>query len=430
MAAGRIAVVGAGLAGLAAALELAELGCSVELFERSRLLGGRATSFVVDGVEVDNGQHVFLSCCSELVRFIQRVGMGECIHLQHRFEALVLEKDGRASRLRAASLPSPWHLVASFAGYRHIRWSSKVKVAYALARAHDAARSDDSFAQWLARTGQTEDALRAFWRPFFVPALNLPLEEMSAADAAFVLTTAFLARSDAARFGYTTVPLAHVARAAADRLDHVHLSTPVVGLECSRTGSRALGVRTIAGATVPCDGVVLALTPPQLAHISGAPDALRLGSLDGFVAHPIVDVHLWHDAGSIGFDFAALLDSPVQWVFEKGDGYLCCSLSAAGALINRDTQAIVDECWAEVTSAIAPLRRAKLVRSAVTRNPEATYTAARGARRPGPATALDNVTVAGSWTDTGWPDTMESAVRSGRAAAQHLARCLEGVRVA
>ena len=431
MAAGRIAVVGAGLAGLAAALDLTDGGFEVELFERSRLLGGRATSFVVDGVEVDNGQHVFLGCCSELLSFIERVGMSSNVRMQDRFEALVLTRDGHGSRLRAAgALPPPWHMLASFIGYRHISWPSKLRIARALARAGDAAQAQGSFAQWLARTGQTEDALRGFWRPFFVPALNAPLDEVSAADAAFVLSTAFLSDPGSARFGYTTVPLAHVAAAAAARLSAVHLSTPVSGLDLSRDGSAVRGLITGSGSSLAFDAVVIAVAPPHLIRIAGDARTLGLPDFDGYVPHAIVDAHLWHDRGQLDFDFAALLDSPVQWIFEKGDGHLCCSLSAADRQINAATAEIVDSCWREARACLPGLSRAKLVRSAVTRNPEATYTAGPQQHRPQAATALANVAIAGSWTDTGWPDTMESAVRSGNAAARHIAEALRGVRVA
>lgn len=423
-------MVGAGLAGLAAALDLTDAGFDVEVFEQSRLLGGRATSFVVDGIEVDNGQHVFLACCTELLAFIERVGMGHIVRMQPRFEALVLAKDGRRSRLRAASLPAPWHLIASFVGYRHIRWSSKAKVAYALAHAADAAKSSQSFAAWLHATGQPDDAVRAFWRPFFVPALNASLEEARAADAAFILSTAFLAAPDAARFGYTTVPLARVADAAASRLQAVHTSAAVTGIELSARGREASALRTSVGVTPQFDAFVIAVAPPHLARLAGDPDVLSVPSLDAFTPHAIVDVHLWHDAGPLGVDFAALLDSPVQWIFEKGEGYLCCSLSAADDLAGQPAHALIDTCWREASNALRGLGNARLLRGAVTRHPQATYLLAPGAGRPGPNTALPNVAIAGSWTDTGWPDTMESAVRSGRAAARHIACALEGAKVA
>ncbi len=428
MAASRIAVVGAGLAGLSAALDLIDAGFAVEIFERSRLLGGRATSFTIDGIEVDNGQHVFLSCCSEFLHFVDRLGLRQYLHQQDRFEALVLTRNGVTSRLRAGALPPPWHLLASFVGYRHLAWPSKVKIARALSKAAQAQRSNASFADWLRECGQTEEALRAFWRPFFVPALNAPLEEVSAPEGAFVLSTAFLASDGAARFGYTTVPLARIAFAAAARAQAVHLSAPVTALDFD--ARREGCVLTVGAQEHAFDGVVLALTPTQLMALLGQPERLGLPPLEGFVAHPIVDAHLWHDGGSLGFDFAALLDSPVQWVFEKESGYICCSLSAADRYLDTANGEIVNMCWDELQAAIGKLRSAQLVRSAVTRNPEATFAARLGQSRPGPATAVATVTLAGSWTDTGWPDTMESAVRSGRAAATQLQLTLRGAHVA
>jgi squalene-associated FAD-dependent desaturase len=428
MVAGRIAVVGAGLAGLAAGVELAGAGFEVEIFERSRLLGGRATSFLIDDVEVDNGQHVFLGCCTEFVRFVERVGMAGCLRMQDRFDALVLSQNG-ASRLRAVGLPAPWHLLGSFLGYRHLAWSDKLR----LARAVGAARSaslDGTFAQWLALHGQSEDVLRSFWRPFFVPALNAPLEEVSAADGTFVLAQAFLSDAGAARFGYATVPLAHIAGKAAEQLGCVHLSTAVTGVWFAGTPDRVAGITLAGGERLSFDAVVLALAPPQLSRlIAGSERTIGLPALDAYKPYPIVDVHVWHDRGNLGFDFAAVLDSPVQWIFEKGPGYLCCSLSDAQRYVNAPTADVVDACWNEIAAVLPALAGATLVRSAVTRNPEATYLAPPGRKRPGPKTQIPNLAIAGSWTDTGWPDTMESAVRSGSAAARAVADAHGGVAI-
>ena len=430
MAAGRVAVVGAGLAGLAAGLDLADAGFHVEVFERSRLLGGRATSFLVDGIEVDNGQHVFLGCCIELLRFIDRVGMSKYVHMQERFEALVLSRNGVASRLRAASLPAPWHLLASFIGYRHLAWSSKFRVAQALGATATALHSTSSFAQWLTQHHQTEESLRSFWRPFLVPALNAPLEEVSAADAAFVLSTAFLSTAGAGRFGYATTPLARIAEKAAARMACTHLSTAVTGLWLSPLDSHLLGVVRGDGEALAFDAVILAVPPPQLSRIVGTPQRVGLPALDGYVPHPIVDVHLWHDRGNLGFDFAAVLDSPVQWIFEKGSGYMCCSLSAAENYVDKPAAQIAADCWAEVITAVPALKGATLIRSAVTRSPEATYLATPAQKRPTSMTSIPNLSIAGSWTDTGWPDTMESAVRSGQSAARLITSAFGGAEVA
>ncbi len=428
----RIAVVGAGLAGLAAALELKDAGAQVELFERSRLLGGRATSFEIDGREVDNGQHVFLACCTEFVAFARRVGMEGRLHLQERFDALVLARDGTSGHLRAADLPAPFHLLASFSRYPHLSLGGKLRVGRALASALLAkttstpATNGRTFEEWLERSGQDAQTRKAFWDPFFIPALNAPFVRVSLADAMFVLSTAFLSEPGAARFGFSTVPLAHLARAAADRLDGVHLATPVVGITLDDRRSHPialdlLGERSVDG----FDAVVVAVPPRALGKLLG--DARRYGieDLDAFEPYPIVDVHLWHDGASLGVDFAAALDSPLQWIFEKTPGYLCCSFSAADEYLRLSTADLEALAWSEVRAFVPALRAAKLTSGAVTRNPDATYLPRAGARRPGQATTASAVAIAGGWTDTGgWPDTMESAVRSGLAAARTLLHAL------
>ena len=400
MAASRVAVVGGGLAGLSAALALKEHGHTVELFERSRLLGGRATSFAVDGHEVDNGQHVFLACCTEFMRFVDRLGMTQNLHLQDRFDVLVVGPQVR-TRLRAASLPAPFHLAWSLLRYRPLAIGERLSLARALLRlrSSDDGLQDESFAAWLARNGQGPDEVRAFWQPFLVPALNVSLEEMSARDAAFVLRTAFLVDGNAARFGWSSVPLARIAEAAARRLDRVHMSTPVLSLD------------QLEG----FDAFVLAVPPSQAARLTGNP------ALDAYDAHAILDIHIWHDAGNLDFDFAALLDSPVQWIFQKESGYLCCSLSAADEFLVAPTSELVARTWRELQASLPALRDARVIQSAVTRNPTATYMPKPGVRRPGARTNFPNVALAGSWVETGWPDTMESAVRSGLAAAEVLA---------
>ncbi|MBV8073796.1 MAG: FAD-dependent oxidoreductase [Candidatus Eremiobacteraeota bacterium] len=416
MAAPRVAVVGGGLAGLAAAHALKAAGHGVELFERTRLLGGRATSFTVgtgtNRHEVDNGQHVFLGCCTAFIAFVERLGLGDALYLQERFDAVVLRGRTR-SRLRAAPLPAPFHLAPSLLAYRHLPLAERIGLARILPRVREALGSQEPFDRWLARHGQSAAAIRAFWEPFVVPALNAPLDRIAAGDAAFVIATAFLSEPGAARFGWAKLPLARIAEAAARALDAVHLSTPVAALE---PGPSEVGVRlgSAQGERRAFDAVVLAVPPPQLARL-GFPCG------DDFEARAIVDIHLWHDRGvDRDFEFAALLDAPVQWIFQKAPGYLCCSLSAADAYLGAQTAELVARAWDAVRAALPALDGATLLESAVTRNPASTFLPKTGARRPGTRTGEPNVVLAGSWLDTGWPDTMESAVRSGLAAAAAL----------
>jgi phytoene dehydrogenase-like protein len=462
----RVGVVGAGLAGLAAAVELKELGHHVELFERSRLLGGRATSFEIDGVEVDNGQHVFLACCTEFIRFARNAGFERHLSLQPRFEALVLDRTGKRGRLSAARFPQalsgllrpPLHLAPSFATYPHLSLISKLRIAQALQaaaptpchpkrsatptprpsersaaltpchpeRSAAGAESKDAttFEAWLQRNHQTPDTRRGFWNPFFIPALNAPFDAVGVDDALFTLRTAFLGDPDAARFGYARVPLAHLAAAAAKGLDAVHLSTPVLAVTPEpRVAPEPRSRVTLSlskGGSPSFDAVVLAVPPPAVAKLLGDASAYGVEHLGNYDAYPILDVHLWHDAGKLDFDFAAALDSPLQWIFEKAPGYLSCSFSAANDFMNLATAELERLAWNEVQAFVPALRGATLVRSAVTRNPEATWIVRPAAARTAQRTAHPAVAIAGSWTDTGWPDTMESAVRSAHFAAQAL----------
>ena len=161
------------------------------------------------------------------------------------------------------------------------------------------------------------------------------------------------------------------------------------------------------------DAVVLAVPPRAVAKLLGDPERFGVRDLDGYRPFPILDVHLWHDRGEIGFDFAAALESPLQWIFEKAPGYLSCSFSAADEYMRLPTAELEALAWSEVQTYVPSMKSAKLIRSAVTRNPEATWLPKPGVTRAPNKTTDPRVAIAGSWTNTGWPDTMESAVRSG-----------------
>jgi protoporphyrinogen oxidase len=475
MAASRVAVVGGGLAGLSAALELKHAGFEVTLLERSRLLGGKATSFEIDGVEVDNGQHVFLACCTEFIDFVEQATGRNPLILQDRFDALLLARGKPPARLRAVPLPAPFHLAPALLRYGHLSLPDRLRIGRAMLSAGRAPRHGETFADWLARHGQRNGSRAAFWDPFLVPALNAPLEEVSAEDALFVIRTAFLETAGGARFGYSRVPLARIAESAATQVDDVIMRTTIAGIESqdepqvasrrsqdeSQVASRKLQdesedesqvashksqvashksemfppgtndelrktnnlirLVTSSGRQIPCAGVVLAVPPDRLKRLLGDPARYGIAGLDDFKTAPIVDVHLWYDVPSIGFDFAALLDSPIQWVFEKGAGYVCCSMSAADAYVSRPKADLVELCHRELTEMVPALAGATLLRGSATRDRDATFVPVPGLRRPGPLTLNPRVVIAGGWTNTGWPATMESAVRSGRAAARALA---------
>ncbi|MGO8685573.1 MAG: hydroxysqualene dehydroxylase HpnE [Candidatus Dormibacteria bacterium] len=415
--AAHVAVVGAGLAGLAAALELKRHGFRVTLLERSRLLGGKTTSFPIGDVEMDSGQHAILGCYTSFLELTEELGMRGDLRLQERFDVVMLSDRGRA-RLRALRLPAPLHLALPFLRCRALTLRARLQVPRALLAARRRHRDEEerTFADWLSRHGQGEQARRGFWEPFLIPALNAPFDRVSAAAALMVVRTALLGNRDAARIGLATVPLARFAERAAERCDEVRLRTPVTGLVVE--GGRLRGLRA-GDAEIGVDAAVLAVPPDRLLRFAGA-DALGVTGLDRFVTQPIVDVHLWYDRGPADLDFAAVIGSPVQWIFAKGPGYVCCSLSSAEDLILQPEERLVALADGELRARLPELDGARLLHGVAIRDPEATFVPAPGLHRPGPATALDNAVLAGCWTDTGWPATMEGAVRSGRQAARTL----------
>lgn len=411
-------MVGGGLAGLSAALELRRLGVEAEVFERSRLLGGKVTSYRVGDTEIDNGQHVYLGCFTEFRDFVATLGLSAQLRLQERFEVLLLRRGAAPCRLRAANWPAPWHLLPALVGHRHLSWPARLQIAWTIARARGMEHAPGTCADWLARQRQSEAARRFFWEPFLVPALNAPLEAASAEAARFVLATAFAGSRQSACIGFANVPLARIAEAAANQIGQVYCRMPVASIW--EQDGIVRGIRLADGRTLPYDGVVLAVPPRALARLLRDPSRYGVAGLGAFHPQPIVDVHLWFDRADLAFDFAAVLDSPLQWVFQKAPGYLCCSLSAANGLVERPSAELVTLCRRELAAALPALASARLLRALVTRDPEATYVPAPGLRRPGPATAYPNLAIAGAWTNTGWLSTMESAVRSGRAAARWI----------
>ena len=425
-------MVGGGLAGLTAAVHLKRAGCRVDLFERSRLLGGKATSFSVDGVEVDNGQHVYLACCTELIDFLDSLGFAHdgthqtpALALQPRFEVLMLRRGRRPVRLAAGRFPPPLHLLPALLVHHGLGLRGRLQLAFAMLGALTEPLPGETFAHWLKRHGQQPSTWANFWEPFLVPALNAPLDQVSADAALFVIRTAFLQDAHSARFGFSRVPLAHLAQRAAAELDEVRMRTPVVRVRLpERRAESGIELEMTAGRVASFDAVVLAVPPRRLSALLGSPKHFGVFGLSQFREAPIVDVHLWYQRNPLGFAFAAVLDSPLQWIFEKsspsGELYLCCSMSAANEEVEQPTQELVELCRSELQAVLPALDGVELLRSAVTRDREATFIPTIGLVRPAQRTSVPQVALAGAWTDTGWPATMESAVRSGRLAASAL----------
>jgi squalene-associated FAD-dependent desaturase len=441
----RAAVIGGGLAGITAAIALAEQGAEVTLLEARPRLGGATCSFSRDGLTVDTGQHVFLGCCSAYRGLLGKLGMTAHAPLQDRFDVTVLSPNGQA-KLRRTALPGPLHMLPALLRYPFLSLAERASVsrpALAMRRVDPADPSVDEqrFGDWLAARGQTERARRALWDLFTVSALNIAGDDASLALAATVVKTGLLGRNDAADIGVPALPLGELHGDAGATLlaklgAQVLMSTKVLAIEAEAGPGAGFRVRLAGpdhgGADVTADAVVLAVPHDKAASLI-PPGALPPGEVQrwaGLGASPIVNVHVIYDRPVTDLPFAAAVDSPVQWVFDRTriagldrpGQYLAISLSAADDYVDVPAAMLREQFVPALAELFPAAREARVTEFFVTRERRATFRQApgSGALRPKAGTLLPGLVLAGAWTDTGWPDTMESAVRSGLAAAIEL----------
>ncbi|MHC6625327.1 hydroxysqualene dehydroxylase HpnE [Streptomyces globosus] len=438
-AAGRRAVVvGGGLAGTTAALELADAGLQVTLLEGRPRLGGLAFSFKRGDLTVDNGQHVYLRCCTAYRWFLDRVGGAALAPLQDRLDVPVLDVahpgGPRLGRLRRNALPVPLHLAASLARYPHLTPAERAgagRAALALGRLDpaDPALDGIDFATWLGRHGQSPRTVEALWDLIGVATLNATADRSSLGLAAMVFKTGLLSGNGSADIGWARVPLGHLhdtlARASLDAAG-VRTELRARATSLTRAADGAWQVATEDG-ILDADTVVLAV-PQREAHALLPPGALadpdRLLDID---TAPILNVHVVYDRKVLRRPFFAALGTPVQWVFDRTDSsglpdggqYLAVSQSAAQDDIDEPVSVLRAKYLPELERLLPAARGAKVRDFFVTRERTATFAPAPGVGRlrPGARTDTPGLYLAGAWTATGWPATMESAVRSGWDAA-------------
>ncbi len=436
-----VAIAGGGLAGLAAACALADSGFRVTLFERRPYLGGRASSYEHPGTGevVDNCQHVLFRVCTNLVEFYRRIGAEDKIRWFD--EMTFIEPGGRTSVMRASPLPAPLHTAPSFLNFPFLNVKDKFAISRAIAALTLVPQPDtgQSFQHWLERHAQTENAIQRFWKPILISALSEDLDLISISAAAQVVRESM--KSPAARhMGVPAIPLTDLYNRAGDYIRarggeiRFRSSLETFSPEASRVRIR------VADADNAFDYLILALPFDTLERVlPQSPEAAPLrDQLAHFGACPITGIHLWFDRQITDLDHAVLLDRTVQWMFHKSrllatrgaasaessGSYIELVVSASKSLIDKSRTEIVDLALKEVREFFPVARAANLVKSTVIKEVHATYSPRPGidAYRPQQSTAWPRVFLAGDWTATGWPATMEGAVRSGYLAAEALTR--------
>ncbi len=437
-----VTVVGGGLSGIAAACALAGVGYRVRLLERRPYLGGRASSYEHPGTSevIDNCQHVLIGRCTSLIDLYRRLGVLDSIRWYDRFTFLTPASSGSnatTSVIQPGALPAPLHSTLAFLRAPAFSLRDKIAIARGLSAFMPGLPPDTSedFLHWLHRHGQTQRAIDRFWKPVLVSALNEDLDRISIHYAAKVFRESFLMSPASGRMGIPSIPLSELYGAAIGYLrargSEVFLRTSVESIVSAETGWQ-----TIAGSqSFVSDAVVLALPFEAMADLLPAlpqnPAAHDLAAhLAQFEHSPITGIHLWFDREITDLDHAVLLDTTIQWLFNKsrlqpthrtGEGsYLELVVSASRSLVPMQRQPIIDLALRELGLFFPSVAQAKLVKAAVVKEVRATYSVRPQLDRIRPAasaTPWPGITLAGDWTATGWPATMEGAVRSGYLAA-------------
>jgi zeta-carotene desaturase len=437
-----VAIVGAGVAGLAAGCALADAGYRVRLLERRPYVGGRASSYEHPGTGevIDNCQHILLGCCTNLIDLYARLGVEQCISWFDTYT--YIEPGGRRSVLAPSWLPAPMHTTLSFLRAAAFSSADKFAIARGLSKFFFCIPPDtkENFAQWCVRNRQTPGAIRRFWEPILASALNDDLDRISVHYAGKVIRDSFLSSPRAGQMGIPRLPLSELYSRAADyilaRGGEVHLRA---GVDAITPGDKAGWCLRAGEQAFASDAVVLALPfeamQTMLPLLPQTPAAASLGERLGQFAHsPITAIHLWFDRAVTELPHAVLLDTTVEWMYQvsklqparhAGNGsYLELIVSNSKTMIAMQRQQIIDLALRELALFFPQVDEARLLKAAVTKEVRATFTFSPGHDhlRPGAQSPWPGIYLAGDWTSTGWPATMEGAARSGYLAAEAIAR--------
>lgn len=428
----RAIVIGAGLAGLKAALELRAAGLDVVVLEARARVGGRAFSFrdPADGTLLDNGQHVILGCCTEFLKLAHEVGVPDAVALPPAL-AVPVYKDGERSMLASLPAAGPLHLAAGMLRYRHLSLRGRLTALKAAARlARGGPAGPCTFADWLKGQGHTADDIAALWNLLTVSVFNADAAELDAQAAIRGFRFGFEGGPSKAALGLMRRPLGDVAEAARRRLEAagvpVHLRARVESLAFAQ--GRVCGVRLADGHTLASEVVVAAVPPTHLSRlVRTLPQSADLvADLDQFGVNPILNVYLWYSRPVMSDVALAAVKSPLQFVFNRGElvggppGLIALSLSAAREWVGIDKGMILRRLLPELEHILPYAASARIERARLVWQSDATVVLTPNAarRRAFPATAWPGLTLAGDWTATDWPCSMESAIISGTRAAR------------
>ncbi len=421
----KVLILGGGLAGLAASAALGRAGYEVHLLESRNFLGGRATSWPVSGDTevIDNAQHVLLKCCVNLLDLYERLGVGGKVRFHREF--FFIEPGGRTSVLKRGILPAPAHFAGSFLGLKFLNLADKISIARAMnAIPRERHRKDldaITMLDWLREKQQTPQAIERYWRQVLVSAINEELDRMAASHGFQVFWLAMIARPDTYEMGVPDVPLRElydeqslIQKAGV----HLHHRTAVERIEVSNGTIAAV---TAGGERFTADHYVSCLPFEKLFQLM--PELPVEWS--AFSHSPITGIHLWFDRPITDLPHATLLDRNIQWLFNKQEGrYLQLVVSASRNMTNMPRQEIIDLAIRELADFFPVVKAAKLEKAQVIKEVRATFAASPGLeeKRPKADAAYANFFLAGDWTRSGWPATMEGAVRSGYLAAEAVTR--------
>ena len=445
----QVIIIGGGLAGLAGAVALADAGLQVDLYERRPILGGRASSFIhpSSGEQVDNCQHVLLGCCVNLVDFYTRLGVAD--HIAFHETIPFIDESNRVSVIGPSRLPPPLHLLPSFLRLKSLGFKDKLSIVRTVAgmvrhimrnRESDTAgvQAPVSMDAWLKAHGASDRAVEAFWKPFLISALNDELDDIDADYGVRTTVRAFLINRRGYEVGLPAVPLGDLYAPSIEYIEQrggrVVLDQGVQGI--SSHGGRVTSISLQDGSSVEAEAYLSGLPFDVLCRLLPEDYASHpcFSILTGLTVSPITAVHVWFDRPVTHLDYAAVIGRKIQWIFNQSirdpdaftsgnpGTYLGLVVSASDEWMKLPRQKIIDQAMEDLRSLLAAVRQAELIKAVVVKEGRATFAPSPGcdALRPGPSCPLSNLFIAGDWVQTGWPATMESAVRSGYQATEAL----------